>query len=122
MAAGDTILTSTPKRPRSPTRRQTDTDLKRLKGVAYTVCGTAGLDVAGYAIPYLASWSEAASIDTIEQAARLIDRLARRVETAVEVTGEAGEEADLVAEPATVKPVEEQLVGVGQPVAVTQLA
>jgi len=36
--------------------------------VAYTVCGTAGLDVAGYAIPYLASWSDAASIDTMSRA------------------------------------------------------
>jgi len=81
--------------------------------VAYTVCGTAGLDVAGYAIPYLASWSEAASIDTIEQGARLIDRLARRIETAIEATGKAGDEGDLVAEAAAVKPVEEQLVAVG---------
>ncbi len=91
--------------------------------VAYTVCGSAGLDVAGYAIPYLASWSEAASIDTIEQGARLIDRLARRIETTIEVTGEADDqEADLVAQPATVKPVKEQLVAVGQPVTLTQLA
>lgn len=77
------------------------------------MCGTAGLNVAGYAIPYLASWSEAAPIDTIEQAARLIDRLARRIETAIETTGEAGDlEADLVSEATPVKPVEEQLVGV----------
>ena len=50
--------------------------------MAYTVCGSLGLDVAGYAIPYLASWSEAANLETLEQRAALIDRLARRIEDA----------------------------------------
>ena len=29
-----------------------------VESIAYTVCGSVGLDVSGYAIPYLASWSE----------------------------------------------------------------
>lgn len=48
--------------------------------MAYTVCGACGLDVAGAAVPYLASWAEQAELETIEQTAKLIDRLARRIE------------------------------------------
>ncbi len=73
-----------PKRPRSATRRQTDTDLTRLKTVAYTVCGGLGVDTAGFAIPYLASWAQSAEPATIDQTAALIDRLARRIEHALE--------------------------------------
>ena len=51
-----------------------------VESVAYTVCGACGLDVAGAAIPYLASWSEQAELETIERTAKLIDRLARRIE------------------------------------------
>lgn len=51
-----------------------------VESVAYTVCGAAGLDVAGQAIPYLASWSEQAELETIERTAKLIDRLARQIE------------------------------------------
>lgn len=53
-----------------------------VESVAYTVCGSLDLDIAGYAIPYLASWSERAELQTIEQTAKLIDRLARRIEDA----------------------------------------
>ncbi len=51
-----------------------------VESVAYTVCGACGLDVAGATVPYLASWSEQAELETIERTARLIDRLARRIE------------------------------------------
>lgn len=51
-----------------------------VESVAYTVCGAAGLDVTGQAIPYLASWSEQAELETIERTTKLIDRLARRIE------------------------------------------
>jgi hypothetical protein len=51
-----------------------------VESVAYTVCGACGLDVAGAAVPYLASWSEQADLETIERTAKLIDRLARRIE------------------------------------------
>jgi antirestriction protein ArdC len=54
-----------------------------IESVADTVCGACGLDVAGAAVPYLASWAEVVELETIEQTAKLIDRLARRIETAV---------------------------------------
>jgi hypothetical protein len=53
---------------------------RHQKTVAYTVCGACGLDVAGAAVPYLASWSGQADLETIERTAKLIDRLARRIE------------------------------------------
>ncbi|MCW2953211.1 MAG: hypothetical protein JWQ48_2381 [Conexibacter sp.] len=55
-----------------------------VESVAYTVCGSAGLDTAGNSIPYLAAWSESASLATIAATAALIDRLARRIEDAVD--------------------------------------
>jgi hypothetical protein len=58
-------------------------------GRKYTVCGTLGLDVARYAIPYLASWSQDAQLDTIVFHAALIDRLARRIEDAALADTEA---------------------------------
>lgn len=54
-----------------------------VEAVAFTVTATLGLDTAGYSVPYLASWSERAPLETIEQAAGTIDRLARRIEDAV---------------------------------------
>ncbi len=51
-----------------------------VESVAFTVCGSLGFDTSGYSIPYLASWSEDAELATIERAATLIDRIARRVE------------------------------------------
>jgi len=53
-----------------------------VESVAYTVCGALGLDSSGYSIPYLASWAARADIAILEQTATLIDRLARRIETA----------------------------------------
>lgn len=41
-----------------------------VESTAYTVCGSLGLDTSKYSIPYLASWSEAAGLKIIEQAAR----------------------------------------------------
>lgn len=61
---------------------------------AYTVCGTLGLDTAGYFIPYLASWAERASLETIERAAQLIDVVAKRIEDALDASSaEVGEAA-----------------------------
>jgi antirestriction protein ArdC len=62
-----------------------------VESVAFTVCGSLGFDTSGYSIPYLASWSEGAELDTIERAATLIDRLARRVDEALD---EAAAERD----------------------------
>ena len=55
-----------------------------VESVAFTVCGTLGIDTSGYSVPYLASWSENAELATIERAAGVIDRIARRIEDAIE--------------------------------------
>jgi antirestriction protein ArdC len=63
-----------------------DTTLERdaeelvVESVAFTVCGALGLDSSGYSIPYLASWAQGGNLETLEQTATLIDRLARRIE------------------------------------------
>jgi N-terminal domain of anti-restriction factor ArdC len=54
-----------------------------VESVTYTVAGALGLRVDGYAIPYLASWSEDTGLAVIEDAAGLIDRLAKRIEDTV---------------------------------------
>jgi antirestriction protein ArdC len=51
-----------------------------VESVTYTVAGALGLRVYDYAIPYLASWSEDTDLAVIEEAAGLIDRLAKRIE------------------------------------------
>jgi antirestriction factor ArdC-like protein len=51
-----------------------------VESVTYTVAGALGLRVDDYAIPYLASWSEDTDLAVVEEAAGLIDRLAKRVE------------------------------------------
>jgi antirestriction protein ArdC len=51
-----------------------------VESIAFTVCGSLGLDTSGFSIPYLASWSQRASMETIEQAAGMIDRVAKRIE------------------------------------------
>jgi antirestriction protein ArdC len=58
-----------------------------VESVTYTVAGTLGLQVDGFAIPYLASLSEDTDLEVIERAAGLIDRLAKRIEDAVEISG-----------------------------------
>jgi len=55
------------------------------ESVAFTVCGFLGLDTAGNSVPYLAVWSEHTPDDAFEQIAGLIDRLARRLEDALDV-------------------------------------
>lgn len=63
-----------------------------VESVAFTVCGSLGIDTSGYSIPYLASWSEGAELDTIERAAATIDRIARRIEDALDAA--AGSRSD----------------------------
>lgn len=48
--------------------------------VAFTVCGSVGLDTSGASVPYVASWGTG---EEIERYATLVDRLARRLEDAV---------------------------------------
>jgi len=54
-----------------------------VESVAFTVCGAIGLDTSGYSVPYLASWSESAELETVQTAAAVIDGLASRIEAAV---------------------------------------
>jgi hypothetical protein len=51
-----------------------------VESIAFTVCGGIGLDTSGYSIPYLASWAQWASMETIERAAGRVDRVAKRIE------------------------------------------
>ena len=64
------------------------------ESVAYTViAGGLGIDMTGASVPYLASWAERAPLATVEAAANLIDRLARRIEGALERDRDAHAEA-----------------------------
>jgi hypothetical protein len=51
-----------------------------VDSVACTVCGSLGFDASANSIPYMASSAEKASLDTIEQAASTLDRVAKRIE------------------------------------------
>jgi antirestriction protein ArdC len=51
-----------------------------VESIAFMVCGSLGLDTAGYSVPYLASWAQRASMETIERAAGMVDRVAKRIE------------------------------------------
>ncbi len=67
-----------------------------VESVAYTVCGSLGIDTSSYSVPYLASWSEGAELETIERAAGVIDRIARRIEDALESDTSEGNAEDEV--------------------------
>ena len=54
-----------------------------VESVAYSVCGSLGLDSGGSAVAYVAGWAEGVEGDPIEAYAELIDRLARRIEEVV---------------------------------------
>ena len=54
-----------------------------VETVAHIVCGSLGLDVSAASIPYLASWSAEAKIETIEHTAKTIDAIASRIEAAL---------------------------------------
>ena len=62
-----------------------------VESVAFTVSGSIGLDTIGESVPYLASWAQSAPLETIEATAKLIDRLARRIEDALEGAAETAE-------------------------------
>jgi hypothetical protein len=51
--------------------------------VALIVCGSAGLDVSGESIPYVAGWGEDGALEAITEFAATIDALARRLEDAL---------------------------------------
>ena len=54
-----------------------------VETVAYIVASTLGVDTAASSIPYLASWAQSAPIAAIEHAAKLIDTIAGRIESAL---------------------------------------
>lgn len=54
------------------------------ESVAFTVTRGLGLDVSDASIPYLTSWSQDAPSDALHQVARLVDRLASRIEDALD--------------------------------------
>jgi hypothetical protein len=60
-----------------------------------SVCGVAGVDTSGYSIPYLASWAERADLDVFERAAKMTDRLATRIETALHPQPDESDEPDI---------------------------
>jgi antirestriction protein ArdC len=63
------------------------------ESVAFTVCGFLGLDTSGNSIGYLAVWSEHVADDAFEQIAGLTDRLARRIEDALQDPDDATQPA-----------------------------
>jgi antirestriction protein ArdC len=71
-------------------RRDEDPKLKYgeeevvVEAVAYCVCAGVGLDTGGAAVPYVAGWGDERAAEEIEAYAQLIDRLARRIEAALE--------------------------------------
>jgi antirestriction protein ArdC len=55
-----------------------------VESVAFTVCGSLGVDTAGSSIPYIAGWAGKDGMKALEAAAKLTDRLAGTIEQAVE--------------------------------------
>jgi hypothetical protein len=51
--------------------------------VTYVVCSSAGLDVSGESIPYIAGWGEDGALDAIREYAETIDAIASRIEDAL---------------------------------------
>ena len=67
------------------------------KSVAFTVIRSLGIGADSASIPYLAAWAESADLSVIEKTAGLIDRLAKRLEDALQSV-EAEASADAQAE------------------------
>jgi antirestriction protein ArdC len=57
-----------------------------VESVAFTCVRSLGIEADATSIPYLAAWAERADLKVIERTAGLIDRLARRLETALHAT------------------------------------
>jgi len=65
-----------------------------VESVAWCCCETVGLNISANSIPYLTSWAEHASVDVLEQTAALTDRIATRIETALEPGAAADDPVD----------------------------
>jgi hypothetical protein len=59
-----------------------------VEAVAYLGCAAAGLDTSCDSVPYIASYGDEQAIDTLKEAAELIDALARRIERALGIDEE----------------------------------
>ncbi len=57
-----------------------------VESVAFTVIRSLGIDADSASIPYLAAWAESTGLSVIEKTAGLIDRLAKRLEDALQNT------------------------------------
>jgi IrrE N-terminal-like domain len=86
---------------------RTEPDVKQLsyaeeelvvESIALCACDLVGLDTSANSIPYLASWAESASVEVLEHAAQLTDRVARRIEER------------LLAQTAPIQPAQEQIL------------
>ena len=64
------------------------------ESIAYSCLRSAGVDPSGYSIPYLASWAESSELEVLERTAGLIDRLANRIETALNDSADGPAPAD----------------------------
>jgi hypothetical protein len=67
--------------------------------VTYIVCGSAGLDVSGDSVPYIAGWGEDGALDAIREYAETIDAIARRIETAIRDHDHSDRDTDGAGEP-----------------------
>jgi antirestriction protein ArdC len=67
-----------------------------VESIAFTCVRSLGIDADAKSIPYIASWAEQTDLNVIEQAAGLIDRLARRIEAALHTERPSVKEPDLV--------------------------
>lgn len=86
---GHCLLHATDDEPQDERRFTYSEEELVVESIAFTVCGSLGLDTSAFSIPYLASWSEQGSLQTIHAAARTIDEIARRIEAVVD--GDYGE-------------------------------
>jgi len=68
-----------------------------VEAVAYLGCAAAGLDTACDSVPYIVSHGDEDAIATLTDTAELIDTLARRIESALELESEPGRGSQLAA-------------------------
>ncbi len=64
------------------------------ESIAYSCLRSAGVDPSGYSIPYLTSWAQSSELEVLERTAGLIDRLANRIETALNDSADSPAPAD----------------------------
>lgn len=61
--------------------------------ITFVACSSVGLAVDGESIPYVAGWGEDGALEAVTTFAATIDELARRIEDALNTTGEVGQSA-----------------------------